>query len=88
MIINNDKGIGIGTETKSMVIDGIPPSTCIFCNKFTTSIYFDMDLHLYKIHRIELSKLALGKGFSIDSRIQYAIDEGKKVYEAMKAVNK
>jgi hypothetical protein len=68
---------------KSVIIDGVPPSTCIFCCKFTTSIYFDMDLHLYENHRTELWRLPIGKGFSIDSRIEYAIDKGRNVCEAM-----
>jgi len=40
-----------------------------------------MDLHLYGNHRKALLQLPLGKGFSIDSRIKYAIEEGRKVYE-------
>ena len=74
----------MGMEIKPVIIDGVPPSTCIFCSKFTTSIDFDMDLHLYANHRKELYRLPLGKGFSIDSRIGYVIGGGRKVYEFRK----
>jgi hypothetical protein len=77
---------GMAGGTKSVIIDGIPPTTCIFCHKFTTSIDFDMDLHLYEDHRSELYRLSMGQGnnnekglyFSLDSRIEYAIHLGKK----------
>ena len=64
-------------ESTSMMIEGITPIVCIFC-KFTTCVEFDMDLHLYQLHRIELLKLSIGKG-SFDFRIKYAIDEGRRV---------
>jgi hypothetical protein len=37
-----------------------------------------MDLHLYQHHKQELVRLPIGKG-SLDFRIKYAIDEGKRV---------
>lgn len=49
---------------------------CIFC-EFLTSIEFDLDLHLYEEHRMELVKLPIGKG-NMDTRIRYAIEEGKR----------
>jgi hypothetical protein len=75
---------GNGRRTKSVIIDGVPPSICIFYRKFTTSIDFDMDLHLYENHRSDLFRLPIANGlyFSLDSRIEYAIHEGKKLYEA------
>jgi len=65
-----------------VIIDGIPPSTCIFCHNLSTSIVFDMDLHLYENHKTELFRLSIAKGvyFSLDSRIDYAINDGRKVY--------
>ena len=57
------------------------PVVCIFC-RFTTSIEFDLGLHLYESHKIELVKLPIGKG-SLDFRIEYAINEGKRVGAAL-----
>jgi hypothetical protein len=78
-----------GMGLKSFIIDGVPPTTCIFCHEFTTSIDFDMDLHLYENHRSELFRLPIGQGskkglyFSLDSRIEYAIDMGKNLAEPL-----
>lgn len=47
-----------------------------------TSIEFDLDLHLYEEHRMELVQLPIGKG-NIDFRIQYAIEEGKRVRDTL-----
>jgi hypothetical protein len=81
---NNGGGMG----SKSVIIDGIPPSVCIFCQNFTTSIDFDMDLHLYENHRKRLLEMPIRTAdgqlypyISFESRIEYAIYVGKKVYE-------
>src|SRR5215211_4274855 len=55
---------------------------CIFC-EFMTSIEFDLDLHLYEEHRMELVKLPIGKG-RMDTRIEYAIQEGKRFGNILK----
>lgn len=62
------------------------PIVCIFCKR-TIEIEFDLELHLHEQHRIELARLCGGKG-SLDSRIQYAIEEGNKVAIAIKRLNK
>ncbi len=59
---------------------------CIFCRR-TIEIEFDLELHLHEQHRIELVGLCYGKG-SLDSRIEYAIEEGNKVALAIKHLNK
>jgi hypothetical protein len=74
----------IGKQAKrkhGTVIKGIPPIPCIFCDH-TTSIQFDLDLHLYEEHRTELVKLPIGKG-DMDYRINYAIEEGKRIRDAL-----
>lgn len=63
--------------TKSAIIEGVIPIVCIFC-RFITCVEFDLEIHLYEGHRIELVKLPIGKG-SFDFRIKYAIDEGRRV---------
>ena len=73
---NNQFGVKKGT-----IIEDIPPILCIFCY-FMTSIEFDLELHLYENHRMELVKLPIGKG-NIDFRIGYAIKEGKKIAKAL-----
>jgi hypothetical protein len=54
---------------------------CIFC-RFTTCIEFDLELHLYESHKMELVKLPVGKG-SLDFRIEYAVNEGRRVGAAL-----
>jgi hypothetical protein len=66
---------------KSVVIEGVISVVCIFC-RFTTSIEFDLELHLLESHKIELVKLPIGKG-SLDFRIEYAINEGRRVGAAL-----
>src|SRR5262245_26107746 len=68
-------------EKRGTIIEGIYPIPCIFCH-FMTSIEFDLDLHLYEKHRLELVKLSIGKD-NIDFRIVYAIMEGKKISNAL-----
>jgi len=63
------------------IIEDVPPIPCIFCD-YMTSIEFDLDLHLYEEHRIELVQLPIGKG-NMDFRIQYAIEEGKRVRDTL-----
>jgi hypothetical protein len=52
-----------------------------------TSIEFDLDLHLYQDHRMELVQLPIDKG-SIDARIAYAIEEGKTVGRNLQILSK
>jgi hypothetical protein len=81
-ISNIDNGLKkSGIEIKQVMIEGIIPVVCIFC-RFTTCIEFDLWLHLYDSHTIELVKLPIGKG-SVDFRIEYAINEGRRVGEAL-----
>ena len=61
-------------------------SVCIFCKR-TIEIEFDLELHLHEQHRVELVRLWRGRG-SMDSRIEYAIEEGNKVAAAIKHLNK
>lgn len=69
------------TKKCGTIIEGIPPTPCIFCN-YVTSIEFDLDIHLYAEHRYELVKLPVGKG-SMDFRIEYALKQGKKIQDAV-----
>jgi hypothetical protein len=62
---------------KEVIIDGIPPIRCIFCNNFQTSIEFDLSTHLSDNHRMELVKLPIGKG-NMEHRIDCAVEECKK----------
>ena len=62
------------------------PIVCIFCKR-TIEIEFDLELHLHEQHRMELVRLCWGRG-SLDSRIEYAIEEGNKVAAAIKHLNK
>ena len=64
-------------EKKGTIIKGIPAIPCVFC-EFMTSIEFDLELHLYERHWMELVKLPIGKG-NMDYRIEFAIKEGKKI---------
>jgi hypothetical protein len=62
---------------KEVIIDGIRPISCLFCSNFMTSIEFDLEMHLYDDHRMELVTLPIGKG-DMEYRINYAVEEGKK----------
>jgi hypothetical protein len=53
--------------TEQLTENSLRPVACVFC-KFITYIEFDLELHLYENHNIRS-----------DSRIEYAIDEGKKL---------
>jgi hypothetical protein len=63
------------------MIEGVGPVICIFC-RFVTCIEFDLDLHLYENHRMELVNLPIGKG-SLNFRIEYAIKEGRSASLAL-----
>jgi hypothetical protein len=65
------------TGIKSVMTEGVMPVVCIFC-KSITCVEFDLELHLYENHKIELVNLPIGKG-SLDFRIEYAINEGRRV---------
>ena len=52
-----------------------------------TYVEFDLDLHLYQNHRMDLVKLPIGRG-SLDTRINYAIKEGKRIGINLRALNK
>jgi hypothetical protein len=71
---------------QGVTIEGMTPLICIFC-KYMTYIEFDLDLHLYQNHRMDLVKLPIGRG-SLDTRINYAIEEGKRVGINLRALNK
>lgn len=70
----NTEGI---TPVKEVIIDGIPPISCLFCNNFRTSIELDLRIHLSENHRMQLVKLPIGKG-GMEYRINYAVEEFKK----------
>jgi|SRR5215469_2352414 len=62
--------------TDTVMIECVTPIVCIFC-KFTTCIEFDMELHLYGNHRVQVFRTYVGRG-SLDSRLQYAINDGRE----------
>lgn len=64
-----------------------PFLVCIFCKRFFSDSEFDLDLHLYENHRLNLVKLPIGNG-SFDFRIKYAIDQGKKLGQVLKYATK
>jgi hypothetical protein len=66
---------------------GYPLFVCIFCKHYITDSEFDIDLHLYENHKLKLIKLPIGKG-SLNFRISYAIDQGKKLGEVLKYATK
>ena len=68
------------------IIEGMVPLICIFC-KYMTYIEFDLDLHLYQNHRMDLVKLPIGRG-SLDTRINYAIQECRRVGINLSCLNK
>jgi hypothetical protein len=71
-------------KKRGVIIEGVPPIPCIFC-EYMTSIQFDLDLHLYEVHRKELIRLPIGKG-NMDTRIAHAIEQGKKIRDALSNV--
>lgn len=86
-----DKGnpatISIDTnDSQGAIIEGMVPLICIFC-KYVEYFEFDLDLHLYQNHRIDLVKLPIGKG-SLETRINYAIEEGRRVGINLRNLNK
>jgi hypothetical protein len=54
--------------TEQLTENSLKPIACTFCSKYVTYIQFDLELHLYEIHNIRS-----------DSRIEYAINEGKEL---------
>jgi hypothetical protein len=64
-----------------------PLFVCIFCKDYITDNGFDLDLHLYENHKLQLIKLPIGKG-SISFRIDYAIDQGKNLGQVLKYATK
>jgi hypothetical protein len=59
----------------SEVLKMLPLLRCVFCNEYKTHIEFDMDLHLYEMHKKELLKsLPVGRGYNMDSRIEYVLN--------------
>jgi hypothetical protein len=71
----------LGMGKKAVMIEGVNSVVCIFC-RFMTCIEFDLDLHLYYSHRMDLVRLPIGKG-SLNFRIKYAIDEGRRIGQAL-----
>jgi hypothetical protein len=57
------------------ILEDQPRLKCIFCDEYKTQIEFDLELHLYEMHRWELlTKLPFkGKGYSMDYRNAYVI---------------
>src|SRR5215208_7202855 len=74
-------------KQEGRLIDGITPVVCIFCKHYITSIEFDIDLHLYEYHRMELVTLPIGRG-SLDFRISYAIEEGRRIGSILQMLSK
>ena len=73
------------------VLKDQPMLECIFCDEYKTKIKFDLEIHLYEMHRwFLLKKLPFkGKGYSMDYRIEYVIDAIKtkgKQLEQLKAL--
>jgi hypothetical protein len=64
-----------------------PFFVCIFCKHYITDTEFDLDLHLYENHKLNLVKLPIGKG-SLSFRIDYAIDQGKTLGQVLKYATK
>jgi hypothetical protein len=64
-----------------------PLFLCIFCKHYFTDTEFDLDLHLYENHKLNLVKLPIGKG-SLSFRIGYAIDQGKNLGQVLKHATK
>ncbi len=73
------------SRIKSVMIEGVIPLVCIFC-KFMTCIQFDLELHLYESHKMELVRLPIGKG-SLNFRIEYAMNEGRRVGDALRLLD-
>jgi hypothetical protein len=71
----------LGMGMKAVIIEGVTSVACIFC-RFVTCIEFDLDLHLYCNHKMDLVRLPIGKG-SLNFRIKYAIDEGRRIGQAL-----
>jgi hypothetical protein len=68
-----------------------PMLECVFCDEYKTKIKFDLEIHLYEMHRwFLLKKLPFkGKGYSMDHRIEYVIDAIKtkgKRFEQLKSI--
>jgi hypothetical protein len=64
-----------------------PLLVCIFCKHYITDSEFDLDLHLYENHKLNLVKLPIGKG-SLSLKIDYAIDQGKNLGQVLKDATK
>lgn len=54
--------------TEQLTENPLRPIVCAFCSKYVTYIEFDLELHLYETHNIRS-----------DSKIKYAINEGKEL---------
>lgn len=67
-------------------VKGHPLFVCIFCKDYITDSEFDLDLHLYENHKPRLIKLPVSKR-SLNYRIGYAINQGKKLGEVLKHTN-
>ena len=56
---------------------GLPDIPCAFCN-YQHYIEFDLGNHLLEKHKLELLKLPIGEGYSIEYRIKCVIEQAKK----------
>jgi hypothetical protein len=62
---------------KQTIIEGIDPISCLYCDNYRTSIVFDLGMHLYNNHKMEVINLTIGKS-DMEKRIDYAVEECKK----------
>jgi hypothetical protein len=56
---------------------GLPDIPCAFCN-YQHYIEFDLGNHLLERHKLELLKLPIGEGYSIEYRIKCVIELAKR----------
>ena len=70
------------------ILASLPWLECIFCNKYKTAIDFDMELHLYEKHRLELLRQfpIKAKGYSMDLRAEYFVHQIKITGEKLEQI--
>jgi hypothetical protein len=53
---------------------------CYFCKKFYTPIEFDMELHIFQLHRKELFNVVplRGRGTNLDGRVRFVLSVMRK----------
>jgi hypothetical protein len=61
------------TKRNDVSLDLLPDLSCLFCSTYKTKIRFDMELHLFEMHKQNLVyNLPIGKA-RMDDRIEYAL---------------